>query len=777
MMAFGICRLLGSTKCRFLTYRNRSRIKRVHFMKLSTKTKTVSTDEVVVSFAKGAPLVLSTGKYARLADGSAVATSGDTSVMVTAVSKTEASASSFLPLVVDYRQKAAAAGRIPMNFLRRELGSTEHEILTSRLIDRSVRPLFPNGYRFDTQLVCNMLSLDGANDPDVIAINAASAALSISDIPWNGPVGAVRVGFIDNEILINPTRREMQKSLLNLIVTATKQNMVVMLEGSADNIVQQDLQKAIKYGVKECQHVVNAIENLQNLHGKPKREIPTSKDKDQQIIDTVKNLGENTLREIFTNYNHNKASRDVAIQKVRNQIINTLKEQDPCSDVNAANEAFNELSKNIFRSLIFENDVRCDGRQLSELRKISCQVNLFKPLHGSALFQRGQTQVLCTVTLDSLESALKQDTVAMLTSGLKEKNFFLHYEFPPYATNETGRTGPIGRRETGHGALAERGLRPILPKDFPFTVRLTSEVLESNGSSSMASVCGGSLALLDAGVPISHSAAGVAIGLVTKLEPGTNQIMDHRILTDILGIEDYLGDMDFKVAATKKGITALQADIKLAGLPLKIIMDSLSRAITAKNEIIGIMNNVINKPTLDKTNRPITESFEVQPHQRGKFLGVGGHNLKKIFVETGVHIYPQSENTFTIFAPNAAALDEARELIDSLLKEERVPQLEFGGIYTAKIVEIRESGVMVTLYPNMSPAFLHNSQLDQRLIQHPSALGLEVGHELQIKYFGRDPVSGGMRLSRKVLQAPASSVVRNLSSSSENDKSTITEKS
>ncbi|KYN08710.1 Polyribonucleotide nucleotidyltransferase 1, mitochondrial [Cyphomyrmex costatus] len=679
--------------------------------------------------------------------------------MVTAVCQHQSSISSFLPLVVDYRQKAAAAGRIPTNFLRRELGPSEHEILTSRVIDRSIRPLFPEGFYFNTQLMCNMLAVDGMNDPDVIAINGASAALSVSDIPWNGPVGAVRLGMIDNEVIVNPTRRQIQDSILNLIITAAKQNLIIMLEGSANEILEPYLRKAIKLGVKECQNIVTSITKLQKACGKPKREIKTSgEQEDDNLKSSVKELSERKLQDIFSNHTHDKISRDNAVNDLRNNIIETLRNDNALLDVKLVEKIFGKIVKDVFRTLILEKNVRCDGRLPSGIRDISCQVDLFNPLHGSAVFQRGQTQVMCTVTLDSLESALKMDATSMLiSSGVKEKNFFLHYEFPPYATNETGHSTRVGRRELGHGALAEKALRPVLPKDYPFTIRLTSEVLESNGSSSMATVCGGSLALLDAGIPISSTAAGVAFGLVTKYNETNTHIEDYKILTDILGIEDYLGDMDFKIAGTKAGFTAFQADIKIPGVPLKIIMECIDKTTNAKSEIIKIMNKVIQAPRQTKKDKmPVVDNLEIPIHQRGKFLGIGGINLKKIFLETGVHIYPHDENIYSIFAPNEDAMTEAKEMIEGILKKDREPILEFGAIYTARIVEIRETGVMVTLYSNMIPALLPNSQLDQRKIHHPSALGLEVGQEIQVKYFGRDPVSGQIRISRKVLQVPTS---------------------
>ncbi|CAH1972514.1 unnamed protein product [Acanthoscelides obtectus] len=505
--------------------------------------------------------------------------------MVTAVSKTKPTQANFLPLVVDYRQKLAAAGRIPTNFFRRELGPTEREILTSRLIDRSLRPLFPDGYNYETQIICNMLAVDGVHNPDVISINAASAALSLSDIPWNGPIGAVRVGFIDNEVIINPTRKELQLSSLNLVISATKRNLVVMLEGSANDILLPDLQKSIKTGTKEAQHIINEIEKLQKTFGKPKREMEKPPELSEEALEALRSMTEMRVKGIFKNYTYDKLGRDQALQEVRNGVVEAVKPTFPDIDPNLINEGYNKIVKKIFRDVIFEEARRCDGREFKQLRDISCKVNLYKPLHGSSVFQRGQTQVFCTVTLDSHESAMKLDPLSIV----KEKNFFVHYEFPPFATKEIGRIGPIGRREMGHGALAEKGLMPVLPHDYPFTIRLTSEVLESNGSSSMATVCGGSLALMDAGVPIISPTAGVAIGLVTRYDA-----QEKRKLFQ--GIEDYMGDMDFKVAGTRKGITALQADIKIPGLPLKIVMESLQQAVDAKSSIINIMHECIDKP-------------------------------------------------------------------------------------------------------------------------------------------------------------------------------------
>ncbi|KAF5918017.1 hypothetical protein HPG69_019823 [Diceros bicornis minor] len=676
-------------------------------------------------------LEISSGKLARFADGSAVVQSGDTAVMVTAVSKTKPSPSQFLPLVVDYRQKAAAAGRIPTNYLRREIGSSDKEILTSRVIDRSIRPLFPAGYFYDTQVLCNLLAVDGVNEPDVLAINGASVALSLSDIPWSGPVGAVRIGMIDGECVVNPTRKEMSSSTLNLVVAGAPKSQIVMLEASAENILQQDFCHAIKVGVKYTQQIIQGIQQLVKEIGVTKRTPQKLFIPSPEIVKHTHKLAMERLYAVFTDYEHDKISRDETVNKIRLDTEEQLKEKFPEVDPYEIIESFNVVAKEVFRSIILNEYKRCDGRDLTSLRDINCEVDMFKILHGSALFQRGQTQVLCTVTFDSLESSIKSDRIITAINGIKDKNFMLHYEFPPYATNEIGKVTGVNRRELGHGALAEKALYPVIPKDFPFTIRVTSEVLESNGSSSMASACGGSLALMDAGVPISSAVAGVAIGLVTKNNPDKGEIEDYH----------YNGDMDFKIAGTNKGITALQADIKLPGIPIKIVMEAIQQASVAKKEILQIMNRTISKPrAFRKENGPVV----------------------------GVTVSQVDEETFSVFAPTPSAMHEARDFITEICKDDQEQQLEFGAVYTATITEIRDTGVMVKLYPNMTAVLLHNTQLDQRKIKHPTALGLEVGQEIQVKYFGRDPADGRMRLSRKVLQSPATTVVKTL-----NDRSSI----
>ncbi|KAG0426815.1 hypothetical protein HPB47_026093 [Ixodes persulcatus] len=706
----------------------------------------IGLHETEVMLSNDQVLKLASGRLAKFADGSAVAQIGDTSVMVTVVSKTKPASATFLPLVVDYRQKAAAAGRIPTNFLRRELGPTEKEILTSRVIDRSLRPLFPAGYFYETQLMCNLLAVDGINDPDIVSLNAASAALSVSDVPWGGPVGAVRVGLIDGDVVINPTRRQMAQSSLNLIVTGAEHSQVVMLEASGDNVLLQDFQKAVRLGVKETQAIVRQIKEFQKLCGRPKRTVEKYFVPTPEMVDSARLLAETRVRDILSDAGHDKISRDNALSELKQDILEKLQESFPGVESFLLNEAFTEVLKAVFREQVLQNEKRFDGRGLTDLRNISCQVDLFQPLHGSALFQRGQTQVLCTVAFDSLDSVLRSDPVSVIT-GFRRT--------PP---TETGRSGPTGRRELGHGALAEHGLRPLVPRDFPFTIRLTSEVLESNGSSSMASVCGGSMALMDAGVPIQAPAAGVAIGLVSLPDPDQpHQLKDYRLLTDLLKWRAVAGRRPGQCRSNGGGSGRRLFCCKL------LVSLTVHGSFEGKSEILRIMNEVISKPRAQKKdNWPVSEKLEVPPHQRARFVGLGGYNIRKLTAETGVQLTAIDESCYEMFAPNQDAMAEAKEMVEQFLKEEREPNLEFGAVYTAKIVEIRESGVMVKLYPTMVPTLLHNSQLDQRKVNHPSALGFEEGQDITVKYFGRDPVSGKMRLSRKVLQSAPTSVVRNL---------------
>lgn len=669
--------------------------------------------------------------------------------MVTAVSEEKLSRSNFMPLIVDYREKAAAGGRIPTNHLRRDFAPTDREILSSRIIDRSIRNSFPAGYYYDTQIICNVLSIDSANDPDVIAVNAACTALSISNIPWNGAIGTVRISSLNNELIVCPTKKEMVNSDFNLVVTSNQQGRVVMLEGGGKEVVSNDkVLEMIDLAIKENHRIIDAINELKNEQGVKKREIEKySVATDEQISDAhlISNL---RLRDILADGSLDKKGRDQLMFKLRTEIIDKLKESYPLEDVSMLNEAFFKCLKIVHCDLLFETGIRCDGRTFDEVRPLYSEHDLYKPLHGSALFQRGQTQVLATLTFDSPDSALRLNNYGF-PDEVKEKNFMLHYEFPRSSVNEIHKTAIYGRREIGHGNLAEKALKPIVPNDLPFVVRLTAEVLESNGSSSMASVCAGSLAMMDAGLKIRNHAAGVAIGLLKH--PKTGEL---RLLSDIMGFEDFAGEMDFKVAGTSEGLTALQLDCKLAeGLDRSTLGEALKKGEKGKTHILEHMNATISVPNTEKTNLPVIAKIEIQPHKRGTFLGLNGYNLKKLKAEIGVTINQDQDhaNTFTIFAPNKDAMEEVQEYIDEKMKEDREVELEFGKIYDAQIVEVKESGVMVKI-KGQPLIYLKNRHLDKKVVRHASSLGLSVGSVIQVKYFGRDPVNGEVRLSRKVLQ-------------------------
>lgn len=661
--------------------------------------------------------------FAKFAHGASICSLGDTQVLVTAVS-TPSEPKGFTPLTVDFKQKGGIARRTD-------------EMLACRIIDRSIRPCFPEGFSNETQIICNLLDVDGINDPDVLAINGASTSLALSDIPWGGPIGATRIGLVGETLVSNPTWKERENSRLNLVLAANRTGNIMMMDGSSSEpLLMPDLAKAIKFGVKECQKVVDCINNLQKSYGKPKRALELSHQPTIDEIDLVREQAFDQILSVLKDHNHDKMSRDQAMNEVQNNISAVLKTTNPEIDRDKFLQIFLRLVKDANKKLLSETRIRCDGRELHQVRPISASVDLFKNRHGTAVFQRGQTQVFCATTFDAPDA----------------KNFELEYEFPKFATGETGRVMNFpGRREVGHGALAEKAIRPLIPKDLELTARLNCEVWESNGSSSMASVCAGSLSLMDAGVDIKEHVAGVAMGL-----------MGDIVLTDILGYEDYFGEMDFKIAGTKKAFTALQLDVKLEqGLPIPVLFESLERAHKAKSDIITKMNNVIRSARKEKKEcHPVTKTIYVPPHKKSKFIGLGRANLKRLTEQTGVKVFDveddqddtEKKGNFFLFAPNKLALAEAEKMIESSLEAMfKEPELEFNGIYTATIEEIRPTGVMVTLYPNMQPALLPTSQLDIRPINHPSALNYQPGQQIQVKYFGRDPATGQMRISRKSL--------------------------
>lgn len=743
--------------------------------------KLTGPDQLEITLSNGRKLEFSVGKWARMADASATGHSGETTVMVTGVSSKKPSGpvGSFVPLTVDYRQRAAAAGRIPTNHLRREMGPSEKEILVGRMIDRSIRPCFPKEFTNETQIICNLLAVDSVNDPEVLSLNTTSVALACSPIPWLGPVAATRVAILGekHDIIVNPTRHERSQSNMEIVVAGTESKNIVMLEGSSSKPVGIPyIEKAIVVAMKNIRNIIEGINKLSASVNIEKRQHDKQPELSTEIKSRLKTLIWDKVWSILADSSHNKKSRDVAISTVREESFETIKLEFPDVDVALLLVEFSEIFKKMYFELVEKTGFRADGRTRTELRPLSCQVSLFEPLHGSALFQRGQTQVMCSTSLDSPNSALRIDTMSYLIGGVKEKNFMLHYEFPPFATNEIGRTSRTNRRELGHGALAEKSIRPLIPSNYDFTIRLSCDVLESNGSSSMASVCAGSMALMDAGVPIETHVAGVAMGLLTKESVDTsphqsdgeeqdakeiNQLPSpkYMILSDILGMEDFLGEMDFKIAGTKTGITAMQLDVKtLGGIPRKIIFDALAQSRSANSAILKEMNKAISTPqnVEGKTNHPVISKITVPKHKKSALFGFGGMNLKRITAETGAQINEDLEDSsqLIVFAPNTESFNEANELIQSFIssKSTEEPTFEFGAIYQVKVTEIRPTGVLVSLHENLPPAFLPLKELDMKKIGHPSAIGVKEGDTLHVKYFGRDPVSGHIRISRRILQ-------------------------
>ena len=543
---------------------------------------------------------------------------------------------------------------------------------------------------------------------------------------------------------------------MNLVLVGTSEGKCTMMEGEAKCAKDTKFLECVRVGLEYCAEIAGQIDMVGRREGKRKVGGGTVSCIPMDMVEEVRLLAKGRLRSVYTDYTLDKLGRDKQMFQIRDDIVSMTRGTHPHWEAAKISEAFSGVSSEMVRDLIFDENIRVDGRGLTDIRPISCQVNLHHPLHGSALFQRGQTQVMCTTALDSLHSAMKLDPITVITGGLKEKNFLLHYEFPSYAIGEVGRGGAgANRREMGHGALAEKALKQVVPDNRQFTVRLTSEVLESNGSSSMASVCGGSLALLDAGVRLSEPASGVAMGLVTRGQ-------EARVLTDIMGMEDFLGDMDFKLAATRSGVCAIQADVKISGIDYNTIKQAMEGGMEANHKILDIMDKCLDRPVESKSCWPVSKNITIPAHKRGKFLGPAGLNVKRISGETGVQIQPEEEGVWSLFAPSSEAMEEAEMMVEELLEGEKAPELVFGAIYTGKITELLDRGVMLSLHPAMDPVLLHNSQLAGGKVSHPSALGLTPGQDLQVKYYGRDPATGQVRLSRKVLTVGAASAVKNL---------------
>jgi polyribonucleotide nucleotidyltransferase len=682
-------------------------------------------------------LIIETGKLAKQADGAAIVTCGDTVVIVTAVaSGSTRDELDFFPLTVDYREKAAAAGKFPGGYFKREGRPTEKEILTARMVDRPCRPLFPEGFYNDTQIIAILLSADGENDPDMLAINGASAALTVSDIPWHGPVAAVRVARVDGQLIANPTHTQRKESDLDLVYVGSE-NELVMIEGAGQEIPEADIMKAIEFAHAESKKIITAIKELAQKAGKPKRTVKLYTARPEAVAVARELVGSQILGAILTS---GKLARESAVRALKDKMVEGLKQKFADITDFELNESFHKIESEAVRGSILNNNKRPDGRGARDIRPIYGEVGILPRTHGSAIFQRGETQALVMTTLGS-----KSDTQDMdaWTGGPTEKKFILHYNFPPFSVGETGRTGAPGRREIGHGALAERSVEPMIPDevDFPYTIRVTSEIMESNGSTSMATVCGATLSLMDAGVPMKAPVAGISIGLITDEKTGK-----AVTLTDILGSEDHFGDMDFKVAGTSKGITGFQTDLKLHGLSFELARQAFEQAREARLLILAKMADAIKAPRAELSKyAPRITAIHINPEKIGAVIGPQGKVIKGIVEATGCQIDIEDDGTIHIFSTDGEAAERAIEQIKAITAE-----VEVGKIYRGKVVGIKEFGAFVEILPDKD-GLLHISEIADHRVNKVEDV-LKLGDEAWVKVLGIDD-RGRVKLSRKAAMA------------------------
>ncbi len=686
----------------------------------------------------GKDIHIETGKIAKQADGSVVVTLGETVIIVAAVAATKAKpGQEFFPLTVDYRERASAAGKFPGGYFKREGRPSEKEILTCRLTDRPIRPLFPKGWYNEVQVQTILLSTDGENDPDILSIIGASAALTVSDIPWDGPLGACRVGRVGGEFIANPTHTEATESDLDLVYVGNAKGEVVMYEGSAKEITEEDFIKALAFAQTACEPVIKAQQELAALVGKPKRAI-TVNIVPEEILAEAKNLaGEKITAALLTTA---KLAREAAVKAVTDEVSKKLVEKFGAEKVTdfVLKDAFYYIQKEAVRKLVLKDGKRLDGRTPEGIRPIVCEVGILPRAHGSALFQRGETQAITLVTMGTGEDVQEFDAY---TGGKTSKRFLLHYNFPNFSVGETGRIMGPGRREIGHGALAERSIEPMLPlADYPYAVRVTSEIMESNGSSSMASVCGGTLALLDAGVPLKSPVGGISIGICAEYT-GDN-ISKYTLLTDIIGWEDAFCDMDCKLAGTAKGITGFQLDLKLRGLPPQIMVETIHRAYTARLAILAEMAKVISEPRAEMSKyAPRIVTVKINPEKIGLLIGPGGKNIKRLVDESGCEINIEDDGTVRIFSTNPEGIEIAKREIEGMTAE-----AETGRIYRGRVVTLKEFGAFVEFLPGKD-GLVHISELANFRVRQTEDI-VKMGDEMWVKCLGVDE-KGRVRLSRR----------------------------
>lgn len=693
----------------------------------------------------GLGITISTGDIARQASGAVTIALGDTHLFVCATVAEELRPDqNWFPLSVDYREKYSAAGRFPGGYFKREGRPSEKEILTSRLCDRPLRPLFPKGFMNEVQVIGNLLSTDLVNDADILMVNGASAAVLLSDIPWKGPVGCVRVGHIDGEFVVNPTNEQQCDSDLDLIYVGTASEML-MIEGSADQLTEQRFIEALQFGQEAIQPIIAAQKQLASIAGKEKREFELYNVTDENLQFVRDLLGDRLRTAVYT---PKKFERRRAIAELKEEADAAMLEKfgDEDYDPNQLGMALEVLQKEIYREGILQNQQRADGRSPEDLRQINCQTDVLPMVHGSSIFTRGETQSIGLLTLGAMSEAQSLDAI---TGGSKEKSFILHYNFPPYSVGETGRFFGPGRREIGHGALAERSLLPVVPAEdeFPYSVRIVSEIMESNGSTSMASVCSGCLALMDAGVPILAPVAGISIGLVSETDDqGT--ISRHIVLTDIVGDEDHFGDMDFKICGTREGITAFQLDLKINGLPLEIARQAIERSRQVRLNILDIMAETIAEPRSDlKENAPRIQVVQIDPDKIGLLIGPGGKTIRKITEVSGANIEIDDDNSgkVYIYSNNKLSLEAAYEEIRLLTAE-----IEVGVLYRGTVKSVKDFGAFVEALPGKE-GLVHISELADFRVRRTEDVA-KVGDEIWVKCIGIDD-RGRVKLSRKAAMA------------------------
>ncbi len=683
-----------------------------------------------VEFQYGKQTVkIETNKIARQATAAVVVTIGDLVVLTTVVAKKEADpAKDFFPLAVFYQEKFYATGRIPGGFFKREARPTERETLTSRLIDRPIRPMFPDYFTNEIQVFCTVMSSDKKQNPDIASMIGASAALTISGVPFDGPMGAARVGFIDGEYVLNPSFEELNDSYLDMVVAGTDE-AVLMVESEAKELNEDLMLGAVLFGHQEMKAVITACNELKQKTGKEEWKIESVKE-ENNYYDELQSNHKDEIENAFKI--SNKAERNEALKEIRDKIKENYEELDEL-DMGKLMSEFKKLEKDIVRGNILNNQPRIDGRDLDTVRPIFVETNILPGAHGSALFTRGETQAIVAATLGSSRDAQRIESI----EGEESDNFMLHYNFPAYSVGEIGMPMGPKRREIGHGNLAKRAIKAALPDsdEFGYTMRVVSEITESNGSSSMASVCGTSLSLMDAGVPLTSPVAGIAMGLIKEGD-------DFAVLTDILGDEDHLGDMDFKVAGTESGITALQMDIKISGINESIMETALTKAKVARDHILGIMNKVISKPKELSENAPAMKTFMVDKDKIKEIIGKGGAVIKSMQEKTGATVDISDDGVVSVFGQNQSSMKECLAIIEGILEEP-----ELNKVYKGSVVKIVEFGAFVNILPGKD-GLLHISEISEERTENVNDV-LEEGQEVEVKLIGFD--RGKMKLSMKAL--------------------------